>query len=128
MKLEPHPGGKGAEIASSVSGDRLQGAYGSEVTALLTVKEVAELLRLTEETVCAYIRRGELRASAMGTDASGRPCPPYLVRSSDLDALLNARAVQVAAGPPPVERRPAPTRNTRGRARSVQLVSPVAAT
>jgi len=105
--------------------------YGSLVPgrSLLTVKEVAAALRLTEETVCGYIRRGELRASAMGTDPEGRPCPPYLVRADDLDTLLDARTV-VFNGPVPVKRQPAPTRTggKRSRRGSVQLVSPTRAT
>lgn len=117
--------------ADGVPGQTAKAAYGSLMPgrSLLTVKEVAAALRLTEETVCGYIRRGELRASAMGTDPEGCPCPPYLVRADDLDTLLDARAV-VIDGPTPIKRQPTPARGSSKRSRrgAVQLVSPTKAT
>lgn len=64
-----------------------------DLPEIMSVREVAKALKLTDETVCGYIRRSELRASALGTDRSGGPCPPYAIRRMDLVDFLDRRVV-----------------------------------
>jgi hypothetical protein len=72
-----------------------------DLPAIMTVRTVADALSFKdEETVCRLIRNGHLRASLIGTDADGNPCPPYGVRREDLHAFLDMRVVQVQATPP----------------------------
>lgn len=56
---------------------------------LLTVNEVAELLRVSSMTVYRLVRRGELPAVRVGRN--------YRVRSSALDAYLDAQVIDPAA-------------------------------
>lgn len=61
----------------------------SEVTGggpLLTVAEVADLLRVSNMTVYRLIKAGELAAIRVGKN--------YRIRRNDLDAYLNAGSVR----------------------------------
>lgn len=60
----------------------------------MSVADTAKVLKRTDETVCAFIRRGELPASGLGTDKQGGPCAPYVVLAEDLFEFLRARRVQ----------------------------------
>ena len=51
---------------------------------LLTIHEVAELIKMRESTIRAWIRDGELRAIKMGRD--------WRIAQKDLEAYLNAHA------------------------------------
>jgi hypothetical protein len=66
-----------------------------EVAAIMSVEDVAAILPVTAETVCAYIRCGELAASGLGTDKRGRPCPPYAILAEDLFELLRQRRLRL---------------------------------
>ena len=57
------------------------------LSALLTVREVAERLRMTPEGVYAITRRGKLRSLALDTGAS-RPVRRWLKR--DVETYLQA--------------------------------------
>lgn len=46
----------------------------------LSIKEVAELLRLNERTILAYVRSGKIPAANVGRT--------YRIRKSDIDALF----------------------------------------
>ncbi len=52
---------------------------------LLTVAEVAELLRLNPETVRRWLRQGRLPGTSLGSDRGG-----WRVRESDVQRLLAA--------------------------------------
>jgi hypothetical protein len=101
---------------------------------ILSVAKAAEILTLSDETVCAFIRRGELRASGLGTDKKGTPCRPYAVQAEDLLAFLRQRllgqaaeAGQAAPSTPPDEghgRRRRQGTSRRKVAAPVKLVSP----
>jgi excisionase family DNA binding protein len=54
---------------------------------LLTVAEVADLLRVSNMTVYRLIKAGDLAAIRVGKN--------YRIRRDDLDAYLNAGSVQV---------------------------------
>ena len=51
----------------------------------LTVRDVAERLKVTEETVRRWVRDGDLPALVLGKKAGHR------IRSTDLDAFIAAR-------------------------------------
>lgn len=55
---------------------------------LLTVAEVADVLRVSNMTVYRLIKGGQLSAIRVGKN--------YRIRQGDLDAYLNAGAVQAA--------------------------------
>jgi excisionase family DNA binding protein len=55
----------------------------AEREELLTVKEVAERLRLSEETIRRWARKGQLRAVRMGATRGG-----WRVYASDVADLL----------------------------------------
>jgi excisionase family DNA binding protein len=57
----------------------------SDIARLLTVDEVAELMRVSRMTVYRLIRKGQLQAVRVGRN--------YRVRSQDLNAYLEAQAV-----------------------------------
>ena len=59
---------------------------------LLTVAEVAELLKLNEQTVRRWIRTGRLPAVSLGSRQAG-----YRVRRSDVDELLGIERGEGAA-------------------------------
>jgi excisionase family DNA binding protein len=60
----------------------------------LTTHEIAELLKVREPTVRAWIHDGELRAVRLGRE--------FRVAAKDLEAFLNAHATREPAwGPPP---------------------------
>jgi hypothetical protein len=61
---------------------------------IMGVSFVAAVLGVTAETVCLYIRRGDLAASGLGTDKHGRPCPPYAILAEDLLDFLARRRLQ----------------------------------
>lgn len=66
-----------------------------------TLAEVAESLKVSDETVAHWIRNGELTAFNVSRDRqSGKP--RLRVRQSDLDAFLATRST---APPPKTERR-----------------------
>lgn len=62
----------------------------------LTVRDVAEMLRVHEETVRRWIRRGELTALDLGGPRAG-----YRIRPSDLDDFIktNYNGITRPAGP-----------------------------
>jgi excisionase family DNA binding protein len=62
-------------------------------TQLLTVKEVAEQLRVTEVTVRRWIQRKELSAINLG----GPKRPDYRIRQTALDGFIAAREGKAAA-------------------------------
>lgn len=69
-------GGESAVMSrSSVSGERL-----------LTVGEVAEMMRVSNMTVYRLIKAGDLPAIRVGKN--------YRIRSRDVDAYLSGRAVR----------------------------------
>lgn len=91
-----------------------------DLPAIMTVRNVADALGFKdEETVCRLIRNGHLRASLIGTDAAGNPCPPYGVRREDLHAFLDTRLLPVQATAP---RPPRPPRQELRRRPMVPLV------
>ena len=51
----------------------------------LTVRDVAEILRVHEETVRRWIRRGDLMALDLGGPRAG-----YRIRPSELDRFINS--------------------------------------
>jgi excisionase family DNA binding protein len=55
------------------------------ITRLLTVAEVASVMRVSRMTVYRLIRRGQLKAIRVGRN--------YRVRENDLDEYLEAQAV-----------------------------------
>jgi excisionase family DNA binding protein len=55
------------------------------ISRLLTVAEVANVIRVSRMTVYRLIRRGQLKAIRVGRN--------YRVRSDDLNAYLEAQAV-----------------------------------
>jgi excisionase family DNA binding protein len=55
------------------------------LTRLLTVAEVASVMRVSRMTVYRLIRRGQLKAIRVGRN--------YRVRTDDLDEYLEAQAV-----------------------------------
>ena len=57
-----------------------------EVGRWLTVGEVAETLRVTEETVRRWVRAGALPVLDLGSRSGG-----YRIRRDDLDAFIAAR-------------------------------------
>ena len=57
----------------------------------LTVHEVAEELRVDEETVRRWIRKAELLAMSLGSRKGG-----YRIRRADLDAFIQGRYDQSA--------------------------------
>ena len=57
---------------------------------LLTVQEVADLLRVSNMTVYRLIKRGELRALRVGKN--------YRIRQQDLDAYLQEGSVRAEEG------------------------------
>ncbi|MCT4626986.1 helix-turn-helix domain-containing protein [Halodesulfovibrio sp.] len=59
------------------------------VTTTLTVKDVAAVLGIQVEVVRRLIRRGELRASNIGTAAK----PMYRIRQAALEKFLDEREV-----------------------------------
>lgn len=67
----------------------------TELKPILNVKDVAAVLGLTEDTVCSWVRRGELLASGLGTDRLGRPCPPYAVLRENLFEFLTQRQLAI---------------------------------
>lgn len=62
-------------------------------TELLTVKEVADQLRVTEVTVRRWIQRKELSAINLG----GPKRPDYRIRRSALDTFISVREGKAAA-------------------------------
>lgn len=74
----------------------------ANIPTIYPPKEVAELLRVTSETVCSWIRSGRLKAIGLGTDRHGRPCAPYGIRSDDLLDFLGDRVPGQGAGPKPI--------------------------
>lgn len=54
---------------------------------MLTVPEVAERTRATEDTVRRWLRTGKLRGRKLGGDRLG-----YRVKESDLEAFINGVA------------------------------------
>lgn len=66
----------------------------------LTVRDVAESLKVHEETVRRWIRRGELVALDLGGPRAG-----YRVRPSDLEAFIetNYNRPQKAAAPTDID-------------------------
>ncbi len=69
--------------------------------ALMTIAEVANMLKVTPRTVGGWIRSGDLRAVKAGKD--------WRIAHIDLEAFLNAHANRPAhvAGAEPVAQRPA---------------------
>lgn len=55
------------------------------ISRLLTVAEVANVIRVSRMTVYRLIRRGQLKAIRVGRN--------YRVRSDDLDTYLDSQAV-----------------------------------
>lgn len=105
----------------------------NELLPVMSVRAAAGVLGLTEETVCGFIRRGELRASALGTDRYGKPCPPYAIRRDDLFELLDARAIRQDQEAAPHQAATVECNGTTSRRRGprravTKLVSPVGAT
>ena len=66
-----------------------------ELPAILSVKDVVDVLPVTADTVRSWIRRRELVASGLGTDRLGRPCPPYAILRESLVEFLEQRQPQV---------------------------------
>src|SRR4030081_2729897 len=66
----------------------------SEVTdgELLTVQEVATLLKMNPETVRRWLRDGKLRGYLLGGDRAG-----YRVAADDLDAFIRARGTSLSS-------------------------------
>jgi len=62
---------------------------------LLTTRDVAELLQLTETTIRSWIVGGELRAMRFGRE--------YRVAVEDLEAFIKAHATRPPAGAGPTE-------------------------
>src|SRR5262249_43672606 len=58
--------------------------------AFLTTEEVAQRLRVTDQTILAYLRAGELRGVRLGRF--------WRVRESDLQRLLQARSNSASWG------------------------------
>ena len=58
------------------------------IEPLLTVGEVAQLMRVSNMTVYRLIKSGQLSAIRVGKN--------YRLRNTDLDRYLNERAVRVA--------------------------------
>ena len=56
---------------------------------LLTVKEVAAQLRVHENTVLSWLKRGQLRGSRLGGTKSG-----WRIRASEIDRFLQEREPQ----------------------------------
>lgn len=54
--------------------------------AWFTVQEVAELLKVNEETVRRWVRRGELPVLQLGRGRAG-----YRIRRADVDAFTEQR-------------------------------------
>ena len=69
-----------------------------DLDELLTVEQVAHLLKVIPDTVRAWIQAGTLRASRPGTGA--HPGRKYRIRRADLDAFVVSS--QRLAGPPEV--------------------------
>jgi len=63
--------------------DQARDARDSARTGLLTVAEVAAMLRVSEMTIYRLIKAGELRALQIGKS--------YRLREDDVDAFLAAR-------------------------------------
>ena len=100
----------------------------NELPAILTVRDVASALRVSQDTVCAYIRRGDLRASGLGTTRAGVPCAPYAIRREDLVELLDRRAVSFESPTSaPIRPAPRPLKSRRSGRKIVPLVSAVEA-
>jgi excisionase family DNA binding protein len=59
----------------------------SQADRLLTVGEVAALMRVSNMTVYRLIKSGDLAAIRVGKN--------YRIRNADVDRYLNARAVRV---------------------------------
>ena len=57
----------------------------NEISRLLTVAEVAEVMRVSRMTVYRLIRRGDLQAVRVGRN--------YRVRESDLSSYLDSQVV-----------------------------------
>ena len=60
-----------------------------ETDALLTVKEVAERLRLNPRTILRWIKAGKLHAIGFGSDRAG-----YRIRASEVELLLRGEQTQ----------------------------------
>lgn len=77
---------------------------------VLTIKEIAEMLELTEKTVDSMAQRGE------------RPMykvrGPWRLRRADFEAWMEERARQPRLGGPQSQRRGVATRRTEGVARN----------
>jgi excisionase family DNA binding protein len=56
---------------------------------LLTVKEVAERLRLNPRTILRWIQRGKLPGIGFGSDRAG-----YRIRASEVELLLRGEQTQ----------------------------------
>jgi excisionase family DNA binding protein len=71
-----------------VDSDRPNGQRSSDPQArLLTTKEVAEAMRISNMTVYRLIRTGQLAAVRVGRN--------YRIRASEIDRYLSARTVRV---------------------------------
>lgn len=55
----------------------------------LSIKEVAELLRLNERTILGYVRSGKIPAANVGRT--------YRIRKADIDALFIQRKAKTEA-------------------------------
>lgn len=60
-----------------------------ESDPLLTVKEVAERLRLNPRTILRWIQTGKLHAIGFGSDRAG-----YRIRASEIELLLGGEQTQ----------------------------------
>jgi excisionase family DNA binding protein len=60
-----------------------------ESDPLLTVKEVAERLRLNPRTILRWIKTGKLHAIGFGSDRAG-----YRIRGSEVELLLRGEQTQ----------------------------------
>jgi excisionase family DNA binding protein len=58
---------------------------------LLTVEEVAERLKLSQETIRIWLRNGRLSGIRLGTRRSG-----WRVRASEIDRLIEAGKAKAA--------------------------------
>ncbi len=73
------------------------------MTTLLTPREVATLLRISQDTVRACIRRRELRAVLVSSSSRSRK-PLFRVRQEDLDTFIRARTLVARPAPRSVRR------------------------